>query len=116
VSGPSPTRANRQSGCDFGAGVLATEVGMGAWVVLGSVDVMSTGVVAIREAFFLVLRRVNAAALVRAAGVGIEDLTQDELTDSARGPRIPAAALADWRSRRPAVRSCTRCAMHYSSR
>jgi len=59
-----------------------------------------------------VLRRVNAAALVRAAAVRIEDLIQDELTDSARGPLIPAAAsLVGARDDRPygraRVRQCT---------
>ena len=51
---------------------------------MGSVDAISTRVVAIRS-LLLQLRRVNAAALVRAAGVGIEDLTQDELTDVQKG-------------------------------
>jgi hypothetical protein len=47
VSGPSPIRANLQSGCDFGADMLTTDVGSSSSGDAASVAVIRTDVAAI---------------------------------------------------------------------
>ena len=47
VSGPSPTRANLQSGCDLGTDMLTTDVVTSGSVAAGSVALMGPDVTAI---------------------------------------------------------------------
>ena len=80
MSGPSPTRANLQSGCDLGTDMLATEIAMSGSGVTGSVALI--GIVDI-GGFFLTVGDGERRRTGARRRVGSKELTRGELINRA---------------------------------
>jgi hypothetical protein len=95
VSGPSPTSANLQSGCDFGIDMLAREVAMSGSVVMGSVALI--GIVDIGGFFLRVgdgerhgtgaRRRLGGKVLIRGESISRVERGSHWLKHSLNGGR-----------------------------